>query len=490
MNFKMKSKSIFLNATPLVLGAMLAFSSCDKKTEPTVVSTSKEVVLSADITGTRNLVKDSVYLLKGEVHVNSGAVINIAAGTVIKGDKLTKGSLIILPGGKINAIGTPTMPIVFTSAMGPGLRNAGDWGGLILVGKANVNQSSATVEGLVKEVAYGTNAFATRDDKDNSGTLQYVRIEFAGIPLIPDKEINGLTMCAVGSGTTIDHIQVSYSGDDSFEWFGGTVNAKYIIAYCGLDDEFDTDFGYSGNVQFALGVRNPRTADVSTSNGFESDNDANGSAFTPQTQCVFSNVTLIGPYQSTTKESPVDFTANVSSSFGSGMHIRRNSSLSAFNSVFAGWNTGLLIDGITTLANATAGKLAVQNCALIGSKVISVNGANSVVALDAQNFFNNPLFGNKIIATVSTPVIAANSKDSAGIRTSFFNATKSGVACIPTSFLPAASSPLVAANSGAFTHAKLADAFFDKTATYMGAFKTIDWTRDSWTNFDPQNTVY
>lgn len=485
MNLQMKSKSIFFNSASVVLGAMIAFSSCDKKKDEPVVVTppvagSKEVVLNADITGTRNLVKDSTYILKGEVHVNSGAVINIAAGTVIKGDKLTKGSLIILQGGKINAIGTPTMPIVFTSSMGPGLRNAGDWGGLILVGKAPVNQTTAVVEGLVKEVAYGSSTNATPNAADNSGTLQYVRIEFAGIPLIPDKEINGLTMCAVGSGTTIDHIQVSYSGDDSFEWFGGTVNAKYIIAYCGLDDEFDTDFGFSGKVQFALGVRNPRVADVSTSNGFESDNDASGSVGSPKTSPVFSNVTLIGPWQTPAL-------SNVNAMFGSGMHIRRNSSLSTFNSVFAGWNTGLLLDATSTLANATAGDLAIQNCALIGSKVIAVNGANLVTATQALDFYNTVAFSNKIIASTATPVLAANAKDSASIKSSFYDATKVGAACIPTSFLPGSTSPLLTGAS--FAHAKLTGTFFTPT-TYIGAFGTTDWTKESWTNFDPQNTVY
>ncbi len=496
MNLQMKSKSIFFKTAPVVFGAMLAFSSCEP-TETVVtppvtppVAGSKEVVLSADITGTRNLVKDSTYLLKGEVHVNSGAVINIAAGTVIKGDKLTKASLIVLQGGKINAIGTATMPIVFTSAMGPGLRSAGDWGGVIVVGKAPVNQSSATVEGLVKEVAFGTNVLAAnlRDAADNSGTLQYVRIEFAGISLIPDKEINGLTLCAVGSGTTIDHIQVSYCGDDSFEWFGGNVNAKYLIAYLGIDDEFDTDFGYAGKVQFALGVRNPRVGDVSTSNGFESDNDATGTSATPQTAPVFSNVTLIGPWKTPTQ-------SNTSTLFGAGMHIRRNSSLSTFNSVFAGWNTGLLLDGTTTLANATAGTLAIQNCALVGSKLTgtttpTVNGAGSVTATQAQDFFNAVASGNKIIASNATAKLSANAKDSAGISSSFYDASKSGVLALPTTFLPATGSTLIAPNAGAFTHAKLNDAFFDKTATYMGAFGTTDWTKESWVNFDPQNTVY
>ena len=463
-------KKVLLNSGVALVSTMFLFTSCDKKeTVIEKVAGSKEVIIKSDITGTRTLVKDSTYILQGQVNVSG--VINIAAGTVIKGDKVTKGSLIILPGGKINALGTASMPIVFTSALAPGLRNAGDWGGLVIVGKAPVNQTTAVVEGLSREVAYGTSAIATRDAADNSGTLQYVRIEFAGISLQPDKEINGLTLCAVGSGTTIDHIQVSYCGDDSFEWFGGNVNAKYLIAYLGLDDEFDTDYGYQGKVQFALGVRNPRQGDVSTSNGFESDNDGAGSAGLPQTAPVFSNVTLIGPYKTAADR-------NVSLNFGAGMHIRRNSSLSVFNSVFAGWNTGLLLDGTSTYGNATAGTLAIKNCALVSSKITAVNGAG-ITATQALDFFNTTGFSNQIIADNAT----------AKILSSFYDATKTGVAANPTSFLPEVGSPLLGA--GAFaTGSKVDNSFFDKTATYVGAFGATDWTKETWVNFDPQNTVY
>lgn len=459
-------KKLFLNFAIVLLGATTVFTSCDNETEPEPepTPTSKEKIISSDITGTRNLVADSTYVLQGQINVSG--TINIAAGTVIKGDKVTKGCLVVVPGGKINAIGTAAKPIVFTSRLEPGLRAAGDWGGLVIVGKAKINQSSAVVEGLSREVNYSGGT----DDADNSGKLQYVRIEFAGIALQPDKEINGLTLCAVGSGTTIDHIQVSYSGDDSFEWFGGTVNAKYLIAYCGLDDEFDTDFGFTGKVQFALGVRNPRVADVSTSNGFESDNDGTGTTATPLTAPVFSNVTLIGPWKTAADK-------NVNSMFGAGMHIRRNSSLSVFNSVFAGWNTGLLLDATTTYANAIAGNLAIQNNALVANKVKSVNGASSVAEADALAFFSTTLFANQIIADNAT----------AKISNSFYDATKTGTAAIPTSFLPETGSSLL--SGAAFTHTKLSGSFFTQT-NYIGAFGTADWSKETWVNFDPQNTVY
>ena len=106
--------------------------------------------------------------------------------------------------------------------------------------------------------------------------MRYVSIEFPGYPFTANNEINGLTLGAVGRGTTLEHIQVSYSDDDAFEFFGGTVNAKYLIAYKSRDDDFDTDFGYTGKIQFGVVYRDPGKADISNSEAFESDNDATG----------------------------------------------------------------------------------------------------------------------------------------------------------------------------------------------------------------------
>ena len=148
---------------------------------------------------------------------------------------------------------------------------------MVILGKAVNNQNATqTIEGI--SGATGDDGkYGGTDDADNSGELQYARIEFAGIALSTDNELNGLTMGSVGSGTKIDHVQVSYSGDDSYEWFGGKVNAQYLIAYKGWDDDFDTDFGFTGNVQYAVSHRDPNIGDKSGSNGFESDNDGAGS---------------------------------------------------------------------------------------------------------------------------------------------------------------------------------------------------------------------
>ncbi len=465
-------KQLFLKSAVVLLTTVAVFSACEEKVDPDadLKDYPYEVIIKSDIKGTRNFVKDSVYILIGQINVEG--ILNVAPGTIVKGDRKTKGTLVVVPGAKLNAVGTPTQPIVFTSRMEAGERNAGDWGGIILIGKAPVNQSNASVEGLSKPVEYGTVAIPTRDENDNSGTLKYVRIEYSGIALQPDRETNGLTLCAVGRGTTISHVQVSFCGDDSFEWFGGNVNAKYLIAYNGLDDDWDVDFGYSGNVQFGVSIRNPRVADVSVSNGIESDNDATGSASNPKTSGVFSNMTVIGPYKTTADR-------NINANYGAGMHLRRNTSISIFNSVIAGWHTnGLLLDAATTYANATAGDLALQNVAIVGNRGTAVKGAATVTDVQALDFFNTVSFRNQIIADVATAKIA----------NSFFDASKEGAAAIPTSFIPEAGSPLLGA--GAFTHAKLQNAFFDKTANYMGAFGATDWTKEAWVNFNPQNTDY
>jgi hypothetical protein len=206
-----------------------------------------------EITGTistanNNWTADKVYLMKGNVIVPNGVTLTIAAGTVVKGDKATKATLIIQRGGKINATGTAAQPIVFTSSQPKGERTYGDWGGIIILGKARNNQKvDQNIEGLPTEAAF---TYGGTEDADNSGTLKYVRIEFCGIPLSDGNEINGLTMGSVGSGTTIEYVQVSYSGDDAFEWFGGTVNGKYLVSYRAFDDDFDTDFGFTGKVQY------------------------------------------------------------------------------------------------------------------------------------------------------------------------------------------------------------------------------------------------
>ncbi len=399
---------------------------------------------------------DKQWVLHGFVYVADGATLTIEPGTVIKGDKNSKGTLIIQRGAKIHAAGTSGQPIVFTSNQPAGNRDYGDWGGIILCGRANNNQpgGEALIEGGPDAWYGGGNS---PNDADNSGTMQYVRIEFPGIALQPNQEINGLTLGAVGSGTTIDHIQVSYSGDDSFEWFGGAVNLKHIVAFRGWDDDFDTDNGYRGKVQFGMSLRNPAIADQSGSNGFESDNDASGSTAAPYTMPIFSNITFFGP-------STVNAGA-VNTQYKRAAHIRRNSRLNAYNTVFAGYPTGLLLDGTPTEAAATTNTLQVRASVVAGCTTPLSTASGS--AFDLNTWFNTAGWNN------------SETNDAAALGLAI------PMSLTAPNLLPNSGSPLL---SGADFTGNAADAFFQHVP-FRGAFGTENWT-SGWCNWDPQNTVY
>ena len=208
---------------------------------------------------------DHTYLLDGFVFVEDGAVLNIEAGTVIKG-KSGQGenasALIIARGGKIYAEGTAQKPIIFTAESDDindpydipiGTTNL--WGGVIILGKAKVNLATGTgqIEGIPPTEPRG--AYGGTDDDDNSGVLRYVSIRHGGTDIGEGNEINGLTLGAVGRGTTIEYIEVSNNNDDGFEWFGGTVNCRYLISAFNADDAFDFDEGYRGKLQFLFAIQ-------------------------------------------------------------------------------------------------------------------------------------------------------------------------------------------------------------------------------------------
>jgi hypothetical protein len=323
---------------------------------------SNTVTLSGKITKDTTLYAKDVNYLSGLVYITNGATLKIEAGAKIqsKFSGNDVGALIITRGAKINAQGTVEKPIVFTSAaVTP---QSGDWGGIILCGKAPINTTYNSIKGLYQVeggvddangnglAGAGDAAVPTAIPADNSGVISYVRIEYAGYAFQPDKEINSLTMAAVGSGTKIDHVQVTYAKDDAFEWFGGTVNCKYLIAYKTQDDDFDTDNGFVGNVQFGIAMRDPNIADISTSEAFESDNDAAGDAATPITAPVFSNFTVVGPKPAAT--SPF------STLFRAGAHIRRNSKISIFNTLFIGWPQGIYFDNTGASTSPVTANLA------------------------------------------------------------------------------------------------------------------------------------
>lgn len=321
----------------------------------TVTASEVANVLTGTPTADVTLTSGTPWTVKDKYIIASGRTLTVNPGAIVKGDKATKGVIIIQPGGKLMAVGTLAQPIVFTSSQPVNERDRGDWGGIVWLGSAFVNQSSAPkVEGVSPDQAYGTpsttDANAGVNNQDN-GKLKYARIEYAGIELSPNNETNSLTMGALGSATEIDYVQASYGGDDGFEWFGGTVSAKHLVSFATWDDDFDTDFGWRGNVQFGVSVRAPFIADQSGSTAFESDSQANanpigsicdGSTRTGCTQGVFSNMTVYGPR---------DYSRAISGNYTRAVHIRRSTAVSIFNSVITGFNQGIQFDDALTTGN-------------------------------------------------------------------------------------------------------------------------------------------
>ncbi len=366
----------------------------------------------------------NVYYLNNPVAVDDGVTLTIQAGTYVRGlNNAIPTCLVVSRGGKLNAIGTASQPIVMTSAAPNGSRNTGDWGGLVVCGKAKVNLNKSPnlggrhVEGTVTTAPgtasyYGTgNGSSTINDADNSGTIRYVRVEFAGDATVANLELNGIMLAGVGSGTAFDHVQVSYSKDDSFEWFGGTVDGKYLVAFGGTDDDFDVDEGFRGRIQFGFILRDPRFCDYGSSAGssnfLEMDNNttSGGNATSDQTQyspqpttsCVFSNITAIGPLRAG------EAITSVSDRFGSGVNARTNPATAVFNSIIMNARGAVVVSntpsitGASTVANPSnwtkfsCDSLVYRNNAFLldpanSSATVSVGGQAGTAA-DCQNAF-------------------------------------------------------------------------------------------------------
>lgn len=460
--------------------SMVATFACKKKDDPEpIISTPSDMVELSGNLSTQTLDASKQYLIKGQVFVNDGQVLTIPAGTILKGDKASKGTLVINLGGKLMAEGTAASPIVFTSSREKGGRDKGDWGGIVMLGRANVNQNGPKIEGISPEVAYGT-FNATTYNTESSGILKFVRVEYAGIALSPNNETNSITMGGIGSGTTVENVQVSFGGDDGFEWFGGVVNCKNLISLGTWDDDFDCDYGFSGNVQYALAIRDPFAADQSTSNAFEADNNGSGSTQTPLTQAVFSNVTVLGPRS--------DSATSISSTYGSAMHLKKTTALSIFNSVFTGFNTGVLIDGDNTYSNYTGGSGVLDHNIIAfvkkGTSAPAFYGAAGAHAVsDVQTYWGTTK-SNTVVTIATNPSKVADWSP-LGLSESLFYAENGASYPVNPDFTVSAGT---LSSGGTFTDAKLSGGFFAAT-THRGAFGATDWT-DGWANFSPQNADY
>ncbi len=453
--------------------AMLSFSSCIKVNfEETINNTTGGGTVGSDpqnpvtnggiIQGILNksyFLPKGKYTLKGYVYITDGNTLTIAPGSVVVSDITEKGALIFERGAKLIADGRATDPIVFTSGKAIGQRTPGDWGGIILCGKAPTNRPqdpAPTIEGGVGRKYGGT------DPNDESGILRYVRIEFAGIAAEPGSEINGLTMGGVGSGTIIENVQVSFGNDDSYEFFGGTVNCKNLIAFATADDDFDFDFGYTGKIQYGIACRKPDFVDAGDAgNGIECDNDGTGTTAVPFTRPQLSNFTIVGANNATGTAANHNF----------GNRWRRATQFVLRNSIIIGWPKG----GLSLESAATAKAYYVDRFSEFRNNLLHSN--------DAANIYRNDANALTIVTPAlmktraeSEGCVTLATADAAMLNAPFYSTTPN--------FLPKTGSPALAGAS--FTGL---NAYFVAT-TFIGAMGTSDWTAGGWTNWDPQNKAY
>ena len=322
-------KRLFIAA----IGLTAIVSSCKKNQadadfqKPLVPGATVDTLIG-DITVNTTVTKTTY--LKGIVYVRPGVTLTVNAGVTIKGSpgvidlvnlENNKGTLVVEKGGKLIANGTASSPIIWTSASNPGSRNFGDWGGVVLLGQAPIKAATGPVIGAASNtfeaftaLTNGRNDYGGANAADNSGSITYNRIEFAGgIVVAPNREVNGLTLCGVGNGTTIHHVEVSNSGDDAFEFFGGTVNAHHLLSFGNKDDDFDFDEKYVGNLQFLIAYRND-LADNSGSEMIELDSYTSTAA-ADFSKPFIANATLIGPTSTTVRPGVVG-------TFDGGIYVR------------------------------------------------------------------------------------------------------------------------------------------------------------------------
>jgi len=362
---------------------------------------------------------DKTYILDKKIYIPGGQVLTIEPGTVIKGAvnavPAEATALVIERGGKIIASGTESCPIVFTAYADAvngtyPIANKGMWGGVVLLGKASNNLSLAengpfvvggtsgklaAADGLGVVEGFATNNYQDRygvntstavvagelssqsfDDNDNSGILRYVSIRHAGAILAVGAEINGLTLGSVGRGTTIEHLEIVSCADDNIEFFGGTVNVKYVTTLFGNDDMFDWDLGWSGNAQFLFGMKSDLTSSLDNDNGFESDGDDGKSYSTPFSNPTIYNVTLVG-----NAKTP----GNSDNSALAAINAKEFTKGSIYNSVFANFRNGF---------NMAKSVSSTSTVPVVGSRTYVEGG-------DAwHNWSNNP--SSPALATSST----------------------------------------------------------------------------------------
>ncbi len=303
-------------------------------------------MVASDITANRTFHADSIYSLVGRIGVQPGVTLTIQPGTLVVGTATTS-FLVIERNGNIDAQGTRQAPIIFTSGATCGNQLPGDWGGVIIHGLALSNCADLpptqggtgcrTTDGVNSCVSEGgAGSHGGTDDNDNSGTMRYCRIEYSGVAIAPNNELNSLTMNSVGRNTTLEYLQAHRGADDGFEWFGGTARCRWLVSTSNNDDNLDWQMGYRGFVQFAVCRQN--SADGSDK-GIEADNNEFNFNCPLESNPIFANLTLVG-------------VMNASGIGTAGINLRRGTNGKIVNSIITGFTGfGMDIDNVETFQN-------------------------------------------------------------------------------------------------------------------------------------------
>lgn len=451
------------------LACLLLLFSC-KKDRPVEDTSFNTEIISGIISQSITLKANVTYQLKGQVFVKNNAVLTIPSGVTIQVEKAEnpadKSALIITKGSKLIINGTAEMPVVFTSAAAS--KSPGDWIGIIILGKAPTNLNAAHIKGLPSS---SDTEFGSTIADDNSGSINYLRLEYAG-GLNPAQEdeweidmASGLSLMGVGSGTQLDHIMVSNSRDDGFQFVGGTANAKYLISFNNGDDDFDFDRGYAGKLQFLVACKKELSNLVIRGNGIESLNDNIASDAQPFTRPVISNITILGP--------EVVSTDIVNQS--QGIYIRKNTRFLVRNSIIAGYsNGGLMLCPRTKvlLLNTTESqfKYNIVNADVPGRTFTYDTGGAGL------NIVPDPEVAGYAVETSDIQKIAIN-----------FNQIVESISQLQLqSVSSSALNVTLKSESPAMSGANFTDpeysSFFTNVA-FRGAIGTQNWTLGNWTNW-------
>ncbi|MGE0549842.1 MAG: hypothetical protein AB7O24_17000 [Kofleriaceae bacterium] len=407
-------------------------------------------IAAGDIAGDTHWTADTIYTLKGYVFVTSGT-LTIDAGTLIKGDNGS--ALTITKDAKLDAVGTADKPIVFTSSAA--VPESGDWGGVVMLGKAPINVTGGTnkIEGFAtsfgERITYGAAAPSATHD---CGKLTYARIEYAGFALAVDNELNGLTVAGCGTATEIDYVQSHLGLDDGIEVFGGTVHLKHLVISQPDDDALDWDFGWTGRAQFVIIQQKQGRGDK----GFEADNNVNNNDLTPRSMPEIWNATMIGGDGPTSGKKQ------------GAMHMRRGTAGKVSNAIVAYWNQFAVdVDGLSSVGQFGTGLVVKHTYFVKSTNAAAIWPTDFDVSSGSQNDCQSP--NTNCFDEVAQ--IGGDATNHLDVDPMLGDAKNIAA----PNFKPAANSPVL-------TGCGTPPSGFDQTATYCGAIGGTDWTV-GWTKF-------